>query len=382
MLVKTPPMGWSSWNTFGEDINEQIVMETADAMAELGLRDLGYTYVSIDDCWALHERDAEGRMVADPAKFPSGMKALGDYIHERGLKFGIYSCAGTRTCACYPGSYEHEFVDAQTFADWGVDTLKYDFCHVPKNMWHQGHILYNRMSMALKATGRDIMFNACNWGMDSVEHWIRSTGAHMYRSGGDMFDNFVNIKNNAMGQVDKLGCSAPGCFNDLDMMVVGMRGEGNCANGGCSDREYRLHMALWCLFQSPLMLGCDLRGLDKRDPFTYSLITNRYLLAVDQDPECRPPFIPNREKERPYFCKCMADGSYTLGLFNFTDRESFGELGACMEFFDIGLTWDSGYGLRLTDMFTGEDMGLYTENINILLPPHDCRMYRAVLEHR
>ncbi|MBE6597807.1 MAG: glycoside hydrolase family 27 protein, partial [Ruminococcaceae bacterium] len=187
MLAQTPPMGWNSWNTFGENINEQVIRETADAIVEKGLRDAGYEYVVIDDCWAMRDRDENGRLVPDPVKFPSGMKALSDYVHSKGLKFGIYSCAGYRTCADYPGSFDHEFEDAQTFADWGVDFLKYDYCNKPKLA--NGPILYNRMSMALKATGREILFSACNWGSDEVHKWIRSTGTHMYRSTPDILDN-------------------------------------------------------------------------------------------------------------------------------------------------------------------------------------------------
>ncbi|MBQ3177414.1 MAG: glycoside hydrolase family 27 protein, partial [Clostridia bacterium] len=143
MLATLPPMGWNSWNTFGGAINEKVVRDTADAIVDLGLKDVGYEYVVIDDCWSLRERNAEGKLVADPEKFPSGMKALADYVHSKGLKFGMYSCAGTRTCAGYPGSFDYEFVDAKTFADWGVDFLKYDFCYKPR--LSAGPVLYNRM---------------------------------------------------------------------------------------------------------------------------------------------------------------------------------------------------------------------------------------------
>ena len=179
MLARKPPMGWNSWNTFGWNINDKLIRETADAMVETGLRDAGYKYVVIDDCWSLRRRGPDGRIVPDPEKFPYGMKDLADYVHSKGLKLGMYSCAGTMTCAGFPGSFGHEFLDAETFASWGVDFLKYDFCHKPKLA--NGPILYNRMAMALKATGREILFSACNWGSDNVERWIRSSGAHMYR---------------------------------------------------------------------------------------------------------------------------------------------------------------------------------------------------------
>lgn len=182
MEMRGPLKGWNSWNTFGANINDALIRESAEAVAKSGLKDAGYDYIVIDDCWSLKDRDADGRLVADPALFPHGMKDLADYIHSLGFKFGMYSCVGTKTCAGYPGSFGHEFQDAQTFADWGVDFLKYDYCYKPDSI--DGRLLYNRMSMALKATGRDIVFSACSWGADDTAKWIRSTGADMWRSTG------------------------------------------------------------------------------------------------------------------------------------------------------------------------------------------------------
>ena len=377
MLATLPPMGWNSWNTFGPAINEKVVRDTADAIVEKGLKDVGYEYVVIDDCWSLRDRDANGRMVADPEKFPSGMKALADYVHSKGLKFGMYSCAGTRTCANYPGSFDYEFVDAKTFAEWGVDFLKYDFCYKPR--LSAGPILYNRMSMALKASGREILFSACNWGSDEVEKWIRSTGAHMYRSTGDVNDSFRSFKEIAMSQVDKLGYSAPGCYNDIDMLICGMHGRGNVANGGCSDIEYRTHFALWCLFQSPLMIGSDLSTLDD---VNLALYKNKELIAIDQDPEARPPFMVNEDRERPIFFKHLANNEIALAFFNFTDHDSDGGWGAACQFYDFGLTTGSGYGLHMRDIFTGEDLGLKAEFINVPVKSHDCKIFRCTLEAR
>ncbi|MFR2465243.1 MAG: glycoside hydrolase family 27 protein, partial [Clostridia bacterium] len=183
MYVARPPMGWNSWNTFGENIDESLIRETADAMVDTGLRDAGYTYLVIDDCWSQKERGPQGDLRADERKFPNGMKAVADYVHSKGLKFGMYSCDGVLTCAGYPGSYGHEFQDARTFAEWGVDFLKYDNCYKTKSM--NGELLYRRMSMALKASGRDILFSACNWGSEQSWNWMRSAGADMYRSSGD-----------------------------------------------------------------------------------------------------------------------------------------------------------------------------------------------------
>ena len=241
MIKLTPPMGWNSWNTFGENINEKMIFETADVMAESGLRDKGYEYLVIDDCWSLRERDENGRLVPDPEKFPHGMKAVADYVHSKGLKFGMYSCAGNMTCAGYPGSYEHEFVDAETFASWDVDFLKYDYCyHSP--ILH-GKYLYRRMGLALENCGRDILFSACSWGADETHEWIKETGASMWRSTGDIFDTWDSVKD-LVAQQEKLHpYNGVGCFNDMDMLIVGMHGKGNVGLAGCSDVQYQTHYA-------------------------------------------------------------------------------------------------------------------------------------------
>ena len=365
----TPPMGWNSWNTFGGSINEQVVRETADAIVAKGLKDVGYEYVVIDDCWALRQRGADGRMVPDPEKFPSGMKALSDYVHSKGLKFGMYSCAGTRTCAGYPGSFDYEFLDAETFASWGVDFLKYDFCYKPRLA--NGPILYNRMGMALKASGREILFSACNWGSDEVEKWIRSTGAHMYRSTGDINDSFQSFKDIAMSQVQKLAYSGPCCYNDIDMLICGMHGKGNVANGGCSDIEYRTHFALWCLFQSPLMIGGD---LSKIDDYNLELMKNKELISINQDPEARPPMMLGWN-ERPVFFKHLANNEYILAFFNFTDKDGYSEV----EFYDLGITVASGYGVEGYEIFSGEKTGVVKEHMGAHVPSHDCKIYRVKL---
>ena len=200
MFTTRPPMGWNSWNTFAEKIDEKLVREMADVIVEKGLDKFGYNYVVIDDCWAEKTRDSSGRLVPDKNKFPSGMKALADYVHSKGLKFGMYSCAGVLTCGQYPASYDYEFIDAKTFAEWGVDFLKYDFCYKPEFV--AGKSLYRRMGLALANCGRDILFSACSWGAEKTHEWIRSTGAGMWRSTGDIFDNWNSVKNIIMQQVD------------------------------------------------------------------------------------------------------------------------------------------------------------------------------------
>lgn len=360
-------MGFNTWNTFGENINEAVIRETADAMVALGLKDAGYEYLVIDDCWSLRERDPEtGKIVPDPVKFPNGMKAVSDYVHSKGLKFGMYSCAGTRTCADYPGSFDHEFLDAETFAEYGADFLKYDFCYKPT--YADGPLLYRKMGMALKACGREILFSACNWGSDEVNTWIRSTGAHMYRSTGDINDSFRSFADIAISQIDNLAYSAVGCFNDIDMLTVGMYGDGNVGSCGCNDIDYKTQFALWCMFSSPLMLGSDLR---KMNDYILGLITNKTLIRINQDEEARPAFVATRDGDCYTFVKLLSDGEIAVLFANLSDSDRHGRL-----FFEnIGITAASGYGLEMTDVFTGESLGVKKEFMQFPLKAHDCRMY-------
>lgn len=368
MLSKTPAMGWNSWNTFGSDISDSLIRETADAMVDNGLKEAGYEYVVIDDCWSEKQRDKNGRLVPDHNKFPNGMKALSDYVHGKSLKFGMYSCAGIRTCADYPGSFEHEFTDAKTFAEWGVDFLKYDYCFKPKHI--EGHLLYKRMAMALRNCGRDILFSACSWGTDGPETFMRNAGAHMWRSTGDIQDNWESIKGIVYQQMNLMPYGAPGCYNDMDMLVVGMRGKGNVGLGGCTDEEYRTHFAIWCLFNSPLMIGCDVRNLDD---VTKSILTNRELIAINQDPEGRQPYIVLNEYEHLVCAKPLSGGDYAIGVFNMSDNEA----GIYANFWDMGLPLDCGYSLLLRDLWQHEDIGVYKEGINVKLQPHSGVVYRA-----
>ena len=375
MLVNKPPMGWNTWNTFGHEISDALVRESTDAFVEQGLKDAGYQYVVIDDCWSKKVRDPEtDRLVAEPAKFPEGMKAVADYVHGKGLKFGMYSCAGQRTCGDYPGSFDHEFLDAETFASWGVDFLKYDFCYKPVGV--DGQLLYRRMGMALRSSGRDILFSACNWGSDDVWSWIRSTGAHMYRSTGDIFDNPESYRKIALSQLHKLGASAPQCFNDVDMLTVGMYGKGLVGTTGCGDADYRSQFALWCMYSAPLMLGCDIRHMNAQ---THALVTNRDLIRIDQDAEARPPiatFHPWNEKLMTLF-KHLDDGSYALGFFNLgeEDAETFAT------FSDFGLPAAAGCDLALESVFDGERL-VSREYLRLNVPAHDCRVYIAKLQKR
>lgn len=370
MLSRTPPMGWNTWNTFGHDINEELIMQSADAMVEKGLLAAGYEYLVIDDCWSEMERDKDGRLVASKEKFPHGIKYVADYVHSKGLKFGIYSCTGCRTCAGYPGSFEYEYIDAQTFADWGVDFLKYDYCNRPNDV--PGKLLYRKMAMALRATGREILFSACNWGADNVYDWIRSSGAHMFRSTGDIVDSWQSVVELYRSQMQKGPYGAPGCFNDLDMLIVGMNGKGNVGKGGCNNTEYLTHFAIWCMFNSPLMIGCDIRNISDE---ALEILTNKDLISINQDEEGRQPYLAHDQwGSRHTWVKPMANGEYAIGYFNLADDRT----DALLYFHDIGIPVSSGYGLELYDCLTHKKLdGVYTNYFNTMLDPHGCAVYKA-----
>ena len=373
MLAMTPPMGYNTWNTFGANINAQLIKETADAMVDEGLLDAGYKYLVIDDCWSERQRDpVTDKIVPDREKFPLGMNDVSDYVHSKGLKFGMYSCAGVRPCADYPGSFDHEFLDAETFAEYGCDFLKYDFCFKPETI--NGPLLYRRMGMALKSCGREILFSACNWGSDEVGTWIRAAGAHMYRSTGDIFDNFNSAKEIALSQAQNFCYSAPGCFNDMDMLTVGMYGRGNVGNENAqSDVEYQTQFALWCLFGSPLMIGCDVRNMT---PATKEILTNREMIALNQDPECRGVINVTThpwDQNLKVFFRHLADGEYAVGFFNFTDNA------AVIPFytFNAGLVAGSGRALVMRDLLTGEEVGPIKDYYNPTVESHGCKIFRA-----
>ncbi len=375
MNTNKPAMGWNSWNTFKDNISEELLMQTTDAMVRLGLRDAGYIYVSIDDCWALRER-VDGKMVEDPEKFPHGFKYLSDYIHSKGMKFGIYSCAGKKTCAGYPGSYGHEFIDAQTFADWGVDLLKYDFCNVPKD--EHPDVLFARMAIALKATGRDILYSACNCGNDNVEEWIRRTGAHMYRSTGDIYDNPEKIRSITASQIDKMAFSMPGCFNDFDMLVVGMSGNNLPVEyNDCTPDEYRTHFALWCFFMSPLIIGCDIRNI--KQEYCDNILLDKDFLALDQDEEGRPPFVIEGTGYGKYaLMRHLANGDYCLAFVNLCPPEENqnipAEIYANFEY--AGFPANSGCEFEVYDMYEKKEMGRVSGGMGVSLRSLQSAFYR------
>lgn len=324
-LAATPPMGWNSWNMFGSAVHERVIRETADALVASGFKDCGYEYIVIDDCWSMKTgRDRNGNLVPDPQKFPGGMKALADYVHSRGFKIGIYSDAADSTCAGYPASYGFEDQDARLWASWGFDFLKYDYCNAPND---QASAIerYTRMGDALRNTGREFLFSLCEWGGRSPHLWGRSVGGHMWRASGDVFDSWVNIwvaphRYYGIGVDVSLDIAAdlhefggPGGWNDLDMLVVGLKGKGQISGRGMSFVEYQTHMSMWCMACSPLMIGCDVRALDQE---TTALLLNREVLAVNQDPRGIPARRVKQSGPCEVWKKPLADGSVAVALIN------------------------------------------------------------------
>lgn len=276
-LAKTPPMGWNSWNKFACNVSEKLIRETADAMVASGMKDAGYEYVVIDDCWQVG-RDSLGFIVADPERFPSGIKTLADYIHSKGLKFGIYSCAGEKTCGGRPASRGHEYQDALTYAKWGVDYLKYDWCNT-ENINAKG--AYTTMSMALKEAGRPIVFSLCEWGDNKPWLWAEKVG-HLWRTTGDIYNCYDCVKDNGswkawgvMQILDKQDglrrYAGPGHWNDPDMMQVG---------NGMPLNEQRAHFSMWAMLAAPLIAGNDLRDMSAE---TLGVLTNKDVIAINQD---------------------------------------------------------------------------------------------------
>ena len=311
-LAPTPPMGWNSWNKFGCNVSEKLIKEMADAMVENGLLDAGYEYIVIDDCWQVG-RDSLGNIIPDPERFPSGMKALADYIHRKGLKFGIYSCAGSMTCQSRPGSRGYQFQDARTYASWGVDYLKYDWCY---DEGQKAEAAYKTMSDALKASGRPIVFSICEWGESKPWEWGEGIG-NLWRTTADIRDCYqckfdwggVGVLDIIDQQAELYEYAGPGHWNDPDMLEIG--------NGGMTRDEYITHFSMWAMMAAPLMAGNDLRDMDD---LTREILTNQDVIAVDQDKkgEQARKFMDMGEHE--IWAKPLADGQVAVCFLNRTDH--------------------------------------------------------------
>ncbi|MEG0796077.1 MAG: putative Ig domain-containing protein [Odoribacter sp.] len=315
-LALTPPMGWNSWNTFGRKLSEALVIETAEAMIANGMRDLGYSYINIDDLWQLADRDSSGHIVIDSTKFPRGIKYVADYLHDRGFKIGIYSDASRYTCAGVCGSYGFEEIDAQDFAAWGIDLLKYDYCGAPEQR-DTAIVRYRKMGKALRATQRSIIYSVCEWGRREPWTWAKEVGGHYWRTTEDIRDTWsiASYKSGILPIVDlnkKLADYAgPGAWNDPDMLVVGIFGKSHSINPdtrryGCTLDEYRAHMSLWCMMASPLLSGNDVRNMADS---VKEILLNPEIIAINQDLLGKQAKSVMLKDECEIFVKPLVDGT-------------------------------------------------------------------------
>jgi alpha-galactosidase len=353
-LAQTPPMGWNSWNHFGCKITDAIVRAEADAMVSSGMKAAGYEYVNIDDCWE-GKRDSKG-IIHPNSKFPD-MKALADYVHAKGLKLGIYSSPGPRTCGHYEGSYGHEKQDAETYARWGIDYLKYDWCSA-RYMYQpsQYPAAFEKMHQALLSTGRPIVYSI--HGRGRVWSWARSVGANLWRTTGDIGDNYNRMIAIGFGQSGLARFAGPGHWNDPDMLEIG--------NGGMGAKEYRVHMSLWCLLAAPLITGNDLTTMT---PETLSILTNPDLIAVDQDPLGVEGHRVWEEGPLEIWMKPLADGSRAVGLFN---REQ-STIKVTVKFSQIGL----GDRATVRDLWARKDLGVFNGSYSADVQSHGVVMIRV-----
>jgi alpha-galactosidase len=356
-LATAPPMGWNDWNAFGCNVNEQLVEQTADVFVSAGMRDAGYTYVNIDDCWLTRNRDTNGNLVPDPAKFPHGISGVASYVHGKGLKLGIYEDAGTATCAGYPGSLGHEQQDANLFASWGVDYLKYDNCN---NTGVPAPQRYTAMRNALAATGRPILFSICDWGQEGPWNWGPGLG-NLWRTTGDISDNYASMTGIFHSNVGLAPHSAPGAWNDPDMLEIG--------NGGMTAPEYRSEFSLWAEMAAPLLSGTDLRSASAD---TLAIYTNRDVIAVDQDPlGAQGRLVASASASNQHvLAKPLANGDVAVLLFNESgSAATFGTTATA-----AGVTPASTY--TLTDLWahTSRTTG---GDISASVPAHGVVMYRV-----
>ena len=326
-LALTPPMGWNSWNPFGKNVSEKVIMETADAMVSSGLKDAGFTYIVMDDYWQGTRDSVTGKLNFNPDRFPSGIKVLADYVHSKGLKLGIYSDAGTMTCGDQPGSYGYEQQDAKLFAEWGVDYLKYDYCYCndygsENNDYKEAIARYKTMGDALKATGRPIVFSICEWGPRAPWLWGKEVGGHLWRISYDVGDKWDEPRNehsqigiltaiDAMCNLERF--VQKGGWNDPDMLVIGLKNSGFIKGGGCTDEEYRTQMSMWCMFAAPLMLGCDIRNMSDA---TKNIILNKEIIAINQDALGKQAFRVMRKDGVEAWKKPLAGGKFAIAFLN------------------------------------------------------------------
>lgn len=352
-LAPTPPMGWNSWNHFAEKIDARTVRAQADAMVATGMKDAGYVYINIDDTWE-GQRDAKGFIQANE-KFPD-MKTLADYVHSKGLKLGIYSSPAEKTCAGYEGSFGHVQQDAQIYANWGIDYLKYDWCQsdgTAEDMTAE----YTKMHEALKKTGRPIVLSLCEYGWHKVWEWGGSVGGNLWRTTGDITDEYDAMARIGFGQSGLEKYAGPGHWNDPDMLEVG--------NGGMTEGEYRTHFSLWSILAAPLIAGNDLTTMD---PYTIDILTNREVIAVDQDPLGKQGYPLTKEGPFEVWMKPMADGSVVVGLFNRSRKTD--EM--TVSFPQMGIQTNA----TVRDVWLRKDLGTFQDKFSAYVPTHGVVLVR------
>ncbi|WP_328756350.1 glycoside hydrolase family 27 protein [Streptomyces sp. NBC_00271] len=354
-LALTPQMGFNDWNAYGCNVSESLIKSTAQAMHTNGMQAAGYSYVNIDDCWMTHNRDSGGRLVPDPAKFPDGIKGTADFVHSLGLKLGIYEDAGTATCAGYPGSLGHETTDAQSFASWGVDYLKYDNCN---NTGAPARSRYTAMRDALAATGRPILYSLCNWGQDNVWTWGADVG-NSWRTTGDISPSFSSMLSIFHSNVGLASYAGPGHWNDPDMLEVG--------NGSMTATESRSEFSLWAEMAAPLIAGTNIPSVSAD---TLSTLTNSRVIAVDQDPLGKQGTMVSSSGGQDVLAKPLANGDVSVALFNETGSTATISTTAAA----IGKTGASSY--TLTDLWTGA-ASTTSGTISASVPAHGTVMYRV-----
>jgi alpha-galactosidase len=360
-LAATPPMGFNTWNRFGCDVSETLVREIADAMVSSGMRDAGYEYVVIDDCWQV-ERGDDGLIVPDPERFPSGMKALADYVHGKGLKFGLYTDAGPKTCEGRPGSLGYEEVDANTYARWGVDYSKVDWCHSDSL---NAPVQYRKFREAFDNSGRDMVLSICEWGRNLPWEWAGEIG-QLWRTTADIRDDWASVLWILEANNRHHAAAGPGHWNDPDMLEVG--------NGGMTVDEYRSHFSLWAIMAAPLIAGNDLRVMSDE---IREILTNTEVIAVDQDPlGVQGRVVLDRGYGLQVWAKPLADGSVAVALFNQRETEMEGSI----SWHEIGL--DAGPA-AVRDLWAHEDAGVHVDDGSIAtrlrrpVPGHGVVMLRV-----
>ena len=355
-LARTPQMGWNDWNTFGCSVSDSLIRQMADTLVSNGMAAAGYQYVNIDDCWSTTSRDSSGNLVPDPNKFPNGMKALADYVHSKGLKLGIYGEAGSTTCAGFPGSLGHETQDANTFASWGIDYLKYDDCGDHGGLTDRQR--YTTMRDALAATGRPILFAMCQWGNESVWTWGASVG-NSWRTTSDIQANWGSVMNILDSQAALQTYAGPGGWNDPDMLEVG--------NSGLTDAESRAHFGLWALLNAPLLAGNDLRTMSAT---TLATLTNADVIAVNQDWGGVAGYRLRDDGDQEVWIKPMSDGSVAVVLLN----RGTSSAAISVTTSALGLASASSYSVRDLWAHTATTS---TGTISATVPSHAIAMYRV-----